>query len=168
MLAEAPRHGYELIKALEQRSGGVYAPSPGMVYPALTYLEELGYATVETEGNRKRYSLAEEGRKYLEANRERVDLVGAKIKLFAKKAELVRRALAGESAEEQGSPWLIELIEARRGLKRALLLRTEVSEDEQRRIAAILKRATDEIESQSAPAPRREPRQEPDNGNGKE
>src|ERR1044072_3839042 len=49
LLAEKPHHGYEIIKALEDRSHGFYAPSPGMVYPALTYLEEIGHATIEAE-----------------------------------------------------------------------------------------------------------------------
>ncbi len=53
LLEEAPRHGYEIIKALEETSKGFYAPSPGMVYPALTYLEEVGFATVEAEGSKK-------------------------------------------------------------------------------------------------------------------
>ena len=47
LLAEKPAHGYELIRALEERSGGAYAPSPGMIYPALTYLEELGHAEAD-------------------------------------------------------------------------------------------------------------------------
>src|SRR5216683_7364909 len=70
LLDEKPSHGYEIIKALDEHSNGFYVPSPGMVYPALTYLEELGFATVELEGNRKRYALAEPGRTYLAANRE--------------------------------------------------------------------------------------------------
>src|SRR5579863_2576903 len=52
LLADKPRHGYEIIKSLDGLSKGFYAPSPGMVYPALTYLEEIGHATVETEGTR--------------------------------------------------------------------------------------------------------------------
>jgi DNA-binding PadR family transcriptional regulator len=148
LLADEPRHGYELIKALEVRSNGFYTPSPGMVYPALTYLEELGYATVELEGNRKRYSLSEPGRAYLSANRERVDLMLAKLSHFARKMDSVRRAFSGEEiGESNGMRWLPELIEARRALKRALLLRTDAAADEQRRIAAILARATAEIES---------------------
>jgi DNA-binding PadR family transcriptional regulator len=147
LLAEAPRHGYELIKALEQRSGGVYTPSPGMVYPALTYLEELGQATVEAEGNRKRYSLSDQGRAYLEENRERLDLIKARMNLFAKKMDMVRRALSGESADEHGSPWLAELIEARRAVKRALMQHGDASEAEQKRIAAILRHAAHEIEN---------------------
>jgi DNA-binding PadR family transcriptional regulator len=155
MLAETPRHGYELIKALQDRSNGFYAPSPGMVYPALTYLEELGYATVELEGNRKRYALSDAGRGYLEANRERVDLMLARLAHFAQKMDLVRRAYMGEDVEGSGAEhrWLPELIAARRALKHALMLRTEVSIDEQRRIADILARATAEIEQNPAPKP---------------
>src|SRR5579871_6322474 len=48
LLAEKPRHGYELIKELDERTHGFYVPSPGMIYPALTYLDEIGHATVET------------------------------------------------------------------------------------------------------------------------
>ena len=70
LLAEQPSHGYELIKALEERSGGFYAPSPGMVYPALTWLEEVGYASVAAEGAKKLYSVTDTGRKYLEEHRE--------------------------------------------------------------------------------------------------
>ncbi|KDR33576.1 PadR family transcriptional regulator [Caballeronia grimmiae] len=152
MLEEAPRHGYELIKALADRSNGFYTPSPGMVYPALTYLEELGYATVELEGNRKRYALSDGGREYLAANRERVDLMLARLLHFARKMDLVRRAYAGEEPDEAaaGSGWAPELVAARRALKRALLLRTEASQDEQRRIAEILARATAEIEQGDA------------------
>jgi DNA-binding PadR family transcriptional regulator len=154
MLAEAPRHGYELIKALADRSNGFYAPSPGMVYPALTYLEEIGYASVELEGNRKRYALSDAGRDYLEQNRERIDLMLAKLTHFARKMDLVRRAYAGEDTSDDATAdtgWTPELIAARRGLKRALLLRTDVPADEQRRIAAILARATAEIEQNAAP-----------------
>src|ERR1700685_2364488 len=56
LLSEKPRHGYEIIKQIEEHSSGTYTPSPGMVYPALTYLEEMGYAASESEGNKKLYS----------------------------------------------------------------------------------------------------------------
>ncbi|TDG10363.1 PadR family transcriptional regulator [Paraburkholderia guartelaensis] len=148
LLAERPSHGYELIKALDARSNGFYSPSPGMVYPALTYLEELGYVSVTLEGNRKRYELSPEGRTYLETNRERADLILAKLTHFGRKMEVMRRAMAGEDPAE-GSGWVRELIEARRALKRALLRRTDVAPEEQRRIAAILARATEEIENGS-------------------
>src|ERR1700722_19474753 len=53
LLKEKPRHGYDIIKELEERSSGIYTPSPGVVYPALTYLEEMSYAASEAEGNKK-------------------------------------------------------------------------------------------------------------------
>src|SRR5271163_1408966 len=68
LLADKPRHGYEIIKALDERSKGFYAPSPGMVYPALTYLEEIGHATVETDGARKLYQITDAGKEHLAKN----------------------------------------------------------------------------------------------------
>jgi DNA-binding PadR family transcriptional regulator len=150
MIDAQPSHGYELIKALETRSNGFYSPSPGMVYPALTYLEELGYVTVQLEGNRKRYELADAGRDYLAANRERVELMLAKLIHIARKMDSVRRAFAGEEpADISEGGWLPELNEARRTLKHALLRRDDAPAAEQRRIAAILMRAAREIEGQS-------------------
>ncbi|HEV2146379.1 MAG TPA: PadR family transcriptional regulator [Longimicrobiaceae bacterium] len=74
LLAEKPRHGYEIIKELEDRVGGAYSPSPGTVYPTLSLLEDLGYARARTEeGNRKVYEITEEGRRHLEENRSAVD-----------------------------------------------------------------------------------------------
>jgi DNA-binding PadR family transcriptional regulator len=74
LLEEKPRHGYEIIKALEERFGGMYSPSAGTVYPTLTLLEDLGYAraTVE-EGGKKVYSITDEGRAYLAQNKSAVD-----------------------------------------------------------------------------------------------
>lgn len=146
LLAERPSHGYELIKALDARSNGFYSPSPGMVYPALTYLEELGYVSVQPEGNRKRYELSAEGRAYLDANRERAELMLAKLTYVARKMDIMRRAFAGDDAPDAEGGWVSELVEARRALRHALLRRTDASPAEQRRIAAILARATAEIE----------------------
>jgi DNA-binding PadR family transcriptional regulator len=140
-------HGYELIKALETRSNGFYSPSPGMVYPALTYLEEIGFVTVQLEGNRKRYELADAGRQHLADNRERAEMMLAKLNHIARKMDSVRRAFAGEEPlDPSEGGWLPELVEARRALKHALFRRDNVPADEQRRIAAILARATAEIE----------------------
>jgi len=74
LLSEKPRHGYEIIKELEERFGGAYSPSPGTVYPTLSLLEDMGYATARTaEGNRKVFEITDEGRKYLEENRSTID-----------------------------------------------------------------------------------------------
>src|SRR5262249_43749405 len=74
LLEEKPRHGYEIIKALEERFGGIYSPSAGTVYPTLTLLEDMGYARITVEeGGKKIYSITDEGRAYLAQNRSAVD-----------------------------------------------------------------------------------------------
>ncbi|CDZ28107.1 PadR family transcriptional regulator [Neorhizobium galegae] len=69
LIEKEPRHGYEIIKHIEDLTYGFYAPSPGVVYPTLTYLDEAGYVVAEADGNKKRYAITEEGRKYLDENR---------------------------------------------------------------------------------------------------
>lgn len=80
-IAEKPRHGYELMKAIEDGVGGTYSPSPGVIYPTLTLLEELGYVAVSTaeEGARKRYEITDQGRAYLEANRPTLEALLARM-----------------------------------------------------------------------------------------
>lgn len=73
LIAQAPAHGYELIKTIEERFGGGYTPSPGVIYPTLAWLEDMGYASVEQEGGRKSYAITEEGRAFLEQNRAAAD-----------------------------------------------------------------------------------------------
>jgi DNA-binding PadR family transcriptional regulator len=74
LLEEKPRHGYEVIKELEERFGGAYSPSPGTVYPTLTMLEDLGYARASVEeGGRKIYEITDAGRAYLKEHSETVD-----------------------------------------------------------------------------------------------
>jgi DNA-binding PadR family transcriptional regulator len=80
LIADAPRHGYELIKEIEDRIGGGYSPSPGVIYPTLTLLSELGLATVsETEGGRKLYAITEAGRAHLAENEAIVSAIFARI-----------------------------------------------------------------------------------------
>ncbi|OZI24065.1 PadR family transcriptional regulator [Bordetella genomosp. 9] len=152
ILEKNPSHGYELIKALGAMSSGFYTPSPGMIYPALTYLEEIGYATVELEGSKKRYHLSEEGRAHLDANRDRLDMMFGKLKHVARKMEWMRRAWtgkpmeAGPEGEDAATGWVPELVQARQALKQAVFRRDDADPTEQRRIAAILMRAVREIE----------------------
>jgi DNA-binding PadR family transcriptional regulator len=94
LIAERPRYGYELIKAIEDQFGGMYSPSPGVIYPTLTLLEELGHLRPETaEGPRKLYSITEEGTAFLAANRTLVDAI------LGRMAE-ASRAYAGGPAPE--------------------------------------------------------------------
>ncbi len=83
LLAEQPRHGYELIKEIEERLGGAYVPSPGVVYPTLTWLEELGYASLaEGSGSKKLYSVTPEGLEFLEQNKGLVEGLFARMDQF--------------------------------------------------------------------------------------
>jgi DNA-binding PadR family transcriptional regulator len=153
LLAEKPRHGYELIKALEERSGGFYSPSPGTIYPALTYLEEIGYATVEENGNRRLYSITDSGRRHLEQNRGIVDAMLNELARIGSKMERVRRVFTGEDLQDEDDEFdsqvSRELHSARRSLKAALRQQQHCSPAEAKRIAEILRRATAEILSKS-------------------
>lgn len=92
LLAEAPRHGYELIKAIGERSGGSYTPSPGVIYPTLSWLEDMGYAAPEAvAGNRKRYVVTDEGTAFLQASRAACDA-------------LLQRINKGEGGAGDGAP----------------------------------------------------------------
>lgn len=62
LLQERPKHGYEMMKNLEERMGGFYAPSAGAVYPTLQLLEDRGWATSETVEGKKVYTITDEGR----------------------------------------------------------------------------------------------------------
>ena len=87
LVENEPRHGYELIKQIEDMTGGFYAPSPGVVYPTLTYLEEAGYVRAEEDANKKRYSITDEGKAYLDENRaiigkifDKLDSIGERVR----------------------------------------------------------------------------------------
>src|SRR5271168_3920345 len=145
LIAEKPSHGYDLIKVLEERSGGYYVPSPGMIYPALTYLEEAGHATVEPEGTKKLYRISEEGRRHLEQNRTAAEALMSQLERIGRRMGDVRRAFAGDTEEAGEEGDTNELRHARRELRRVLHERKRGSPEESRRIAEILRRATADI-----------------------
>jgi DNA-binding PadR family transcriptional regulator len=132
LLAEKPRHGYEIIKAIEERFGGAYAPSPGTVYPTLTMLEDMGYARViPEEGGKKVYEITDEGKKYLEENRSAVDDIFSRISDFAQN-------LFGEP--------MMAVHRAMKDVGRATYVQDRKRTPEQmKQIAEILERAASEI-----------------------
>ncbi len=74
LISEKPSHGYEIIKAIEEKVGGAYSPSPGVIYPTLTLLEEMNYVTVENvEGGKRLYKITEAGSAALEDKKAVVD-----------------------------------------------------------------------------------------------
>jgi len=69
VLRDGPKHGYEVMRAIEQRTGSAYSPSPGVVYPTLQLLDDLGHIRSREGGERKVYELTDAGRAYLDENR---------------------------------------------------------------------------------------------------
>jgi len=143
LLAENPAHGYELIKIIEERSGGFYTPSPGVIYPALTYLEEVGHSSVEQDGGRKLYSITPQGEAYLAEQRTTADAILQALSRIGGRMDEVREAFAGVGDLDADAS--DELHRARHNLKRALRAKHSSDSAEARRIAAILDRAAAEI-----------------------
>jgi DNA-binding PadR family transcriptional regulator len=84
LIAEQPRHGYDLIRAVEELTGGEYAPSPGIVYPTLTLLQDMGLIEeADGEGARKPFQINEAGNAHLEENRDEVDELLGRLKDLA-------------------------------------------------------------------------------------
>jgi DNA-binding PadR family transcriptional regulator len=108
LIAEAPRHGYEIIKLLEEKTADWYSPSPGIVYPTLTYVEEAGYVTASTEGSKRLYTITDEGKAYLEANRDLVDVVLDRLAALGERVNRWRRAARREREDRQPLPPLVE------------------------------------------------------------
>jgi len=135
LIADSPRHGYELIKAIEEKFGGTYSPSPGVIYPTLTLLEELGYIRPDSaDGPRKQFVITPEGTAFLAANQAVVD------QIFARMAE-IGQAYAGGPAPE--------IRRATQNLEAALTIRLgrgPLTADQVRAVAASLDRAAGEIE----------------------
>jgi DNA-binding PadR family transcriptional regulator len=144
LLAERPSHGYELINALEERSGGFYSPSPGMVYPALTWLEEVGYASVAAEGTKKLYSITDTGRTYLSENREAAEAMLRQLEYIGRKMGRVREIFGGFEDDEE-----TDLGAARRELRAALREKHGAASGEKQRVAQILREAAARIRGKS-------------------
>ncbi len=134
LIAEKPRHGYEIIKAIEEKLAGSYSPSPGVIYPTLTLLEELGYATVTESDGKKLHTITEQGSAYLDANRASVDAA------FARMAE-ARSAHGGGAA-----PPIIRAMENLGLALRLRLVRGPLTEEQNRAIAAVIDAAAIAVE----------------------
>jgi len=131
LIQEKPRHGYEIIKAVEDLTGGAYAPSPGVIYPTLTMLEELGQLTATTEGARKSYEITAAGAEVLD-----------------KEAPALAGLLARLSAT-QGREGAAPVIRAMENLRTALRLKFQTRETAAelvRKVADLLDEAARKIE----------------------
>ena len=135
ILSENPSYGYELIKAIAERLSGAYSPSPGLVYPTLTILEDLGYVSAKsTDDGKKLYSVTTQGMTFLEINKQILDRIMGRM---AHAASLHRRA---------ESPQLVRAIQ---NLKFTLKLKTEtraLTDEQILEIAEALDEASRKIE----------------------
>lgn len=148
LVEEKPRHGYEIIKALEEKSHGVYKPSPGMIYPAITYLEEADYVKASTEGSKKQISLTPEGKKHLDENRDHVDRVLERLEAFGERMSNFQDRMAQEQeAEEQWREMREDFSEIRDELRQVFSSKFMATKDERKRVLDILKKALKDIRS---------------------
>jgi DNA-binding PadR family transcriptional regulator len=145
LIAEQPRHGYEIIKVLEDKTEGWYAPSPGMVYPTLTYLEEMGYVTAQAEGAKKLYTITDAGRAYLDENRDFVDAVLERLSAVGEKIARMRRRFGADEREHErnGLPQLVRA--ALENLREVAATRLQADADTEARIVDVLARAAQEL-----------------------
>ena len=143
-IAQEPRHGYEIIKLVEEKTADWYSPSPGIVYPTLTYLEEAGYVTASTEGAKKLYAITGEGRAYLEANRDVVDAVLDRLTALGERINRWRRSKRGERGNRRNLPPLVEA--AFDHLRETVGKRLEADAEDEARLVEILARAAAELQ----------------------
>ncbi|RWL44000.1 MAG: PadR family transcriptional regulator [Mesorhizobium sp.] len=151
LLADAPRHGYDIIKALEERTSGVYSPSPGVVYPTLTFLEEAGYAVSSSEGNKKVFSITEAGRAHLDENREMIDGVLDHLERFGRKMAAAREWFGWGDDKDEGRRGRSEKRDQFRALRHRLRAAlgdiAGAPEDKQAEAISILEDAAEAIEA---------------------
>jgi DNA-binding PadR family transcriptional regulator len=134
-IAEKPSHGYEIIKGIEEKMGGAYVPSPGVVYPTLSLLEDEGFATVIVEKGKKLYSITDEGRAELKAHKSRID------DLFGRISQVGQAFGTGRTPQ---------IMRAMHNFKLALKMRFaqgDMTADQVKRVAEIIDNAAKEIES---------------------
>lgn len=139
MLAERPAHGYEIMKAIEARMGGGYSPSPGVIYPTLAWLEDMGFAAQEAEGGRKSYRATPEGEAFLAASKTAL-------------ADLTARISApggiGAAGGQRDAPEpVVRGMDALKRALRARFLRGEVDDAAIARIKAVLEAAARDVET---------------------
>ncbi len=154
LIEETPRHGYDIIKALEERSSGVYSPSPGVVYPTLTFLEEAGYATSAMDGSKKVFSITEAGSAHLAENRAAVDAALEQLERYGRKMARAREWFdwhdEGEAPgrRERAMPeGMRRLKEVRRRLRGSLAEALDAEVEKREEALAILERAAEALEA---------------------
>jgi DNA-binding PadR family transcriptional regulator len=143
LIAEQPRHGYEIIKVLEEKTQGWYAPSPGIVYPTLTYLEEAGYVTAQADGAKRLYTITAEGRTYLESNRAFVDAVLERLDAVGERMRSRRSDEDNDGRRGARVPRLVQA--ALENLRDVTVERLKDNGDTEAKVVEVLARAAAEL-----------------------
>jgi len=133
LLKEKPRYGYDIIRALEERSHGFYTPSPGVVYPTLQMLEEMGYASATERDGKKIYTITEEGSKFLAEQKDFTDEVKSHMKRHWNAENI------GVFAQMMGEFGELARMMAHRARR--------VAPDKMKRIREVISRASEEIKA---------------------
>jgi DNA-binding PadR family transcriptional regulator len=145
LIDEQPRHGYDIIKALEEKTADWYSPSPGIVYPTLTYLEEVGYLTSQPEGAKKLYTITEDGRSHLNENRHLVEAVMKRLAFIGEKAQRMRAREEGDQRDDKRWRRMQLVRAALDNLRDTAVERLENDADAESKVVEILARAAGEI-----------------------
>src|SRR5438045_3756408 len=143
LIAEQPRHGYEIIKVLEEKTEGWYSPSPGIVYPTLTYLEEAGYVTAQADGAKKLYTITTEGRAHLEGNRDFVDAVLERLDAVGERMRSRRSEEDNDGRRGARVPRLVQA--ALENLRDVTVERLKDNGDTEAKVVEVLARAAAEL-----------------------
>lgn len=135
LLAEQPSYGYQLIKTMEERLAGGYAPSPGVIYPTLTLLEEQGLATASTsEAGKKVYTVTDAGKEHLQTNKRRIDEI------------LARLEHAGQGFERGRAPDIMRAFMNLRGAVKSRVTRPGLTAEQLKKIAEAINNAAKAID----------------------
>ncbi len=134
LISDKPRYGYDIIKAIEEKLSGLYSPSPGVVYPTLTLLEEMGLIAAQTAEGKKLYAITDQGRTQLDADRAAVDA-------------LFERMQEAGAAYGGGAPQILRAMENFKTALRLRLAHGPLNEDQIKAIAAELDGAALRIEA---------------------
>jgi len=125
-LQKRPMHGYEIAKGISETFGGIYEPSPGMIYPTLQYLEDIGYVTASQKNEKRVYSITKNG------------------KVFLKESEVTVKRIHRLFERDDGK---MDAVRSGMELRRSMMLRLpEMTPEQAKKVAAILKDAKSKIE----------------------
>lgn len=133
LISEAPRHGYELIREIEARTGGAYVPSPGVIYPALEALLDLGWVDAEADGSRRSFKLSGEGKAELDAEAETLERIERRL------ADLLDSDRPEDPLDVRGAMWRL-----RHAVREAVQTLPE-DPDRRKAVADILTEAQERI-----------------------